>query len=41
MEKILQQMAANVQTLKTQEAKGHQAHLLCLALISLLRGGQQ
>ncbi len=41
MEKILQQMAANVQTLKTQEAKNHQAHLLCLALIALLRGGRQ
>jgi hypothetical protein len=36
----LNQMAANVQFLKTQEAKQQQAHLLCLALIALLRGGR-
>lgn len=41
MEKILQQMAANVQSLTTQEAKGQQVHLLCQSLIALLRGGHQ
>jgi hypothetical protein len=41
MEQILQQMAANVQKLKEQGAKGHQAHLLCLALIALLKRGKQ
>lgn len=39
MNLILQQMAANVQALKTQQSKKRQAHLLCLALIALLSGG--
>jgi hypothetical protein len=41
MERILQQMAANVQTLTTKEAKGQQVHLLCQSLIALLKGGKQ
>ena len=40
MTEIINQMAANVQTLTTQEAKGQQVHLLCQTLIALLNGGK-
>jgi hypothetical protein len=41
MKQTLLEMAANVQALKTKEAKKSQVHLLCLELTALLQRGKQ